>query len=624
MIRTRKAAARTVPAWSNASDKLLVVLGLWLLMCAYNFNQLGSVGVAVVSVGAILVTVVAVRLLAPGQLVRFAACVLVGGGAFFYHSVLIVPTVAVSVGVAYLLWWTLQRRRVLDNDGYGSKPLQQVVTSFFVERVRIRKAVRGWEVVCNRKGWTVGENKRPLKVHVKALPSSDVVLRVNPGRSGVDEDQVLGEKSLVRQAVPGCRQVAMSTTEAGTTEIVCYFTDPLRRRLSIRQMGVAKKGYVALGIVQSGAVAQLVGHYSTLIGGLTGQGKSSAVNALLAGQVRDGVPLQLFVSDTKGGMEMAAFGKHVGQKLGCVETAGFVTTVKDTEVMIKKVLGIMRVRQNWLAKTNKRKHVITPQYPRIILILDEFLSLTSLCKAGAAGDLGQILSQGRACEVLVYANAQMGHASELQTIRNLFPQRMCCSTPTPDVTDTILGRGATAMGALCHKLKAGRDMGLFYVLTETTQHAELIRVAWVSDAEQAMVAAGTIGKVMNADRRPEPKWKVYQVWTKVRPNGGRQYGYVGITQQAIEERNAQHRRDDAYWQDLDESTMEITHVASEKAARALERQLTHAEWPLYNIQNNGRNPVRRRFARTATPKAIEGPVVEGKVLDPVREDVYAE
>jgi S-DNA-T family DNA segregation ATPase FtsK/SpoIIIE len=240
-----------------------------------------------------------------------------------------------------------------------------------------------------------------------------------------------------------------------------------------------------------------------LVIGATGSGKGSVLWSIVravGGGIRTGL-VQLWVIDPKGGMEFAAgqrlFGRYCygddnadtstgdgGDGVGRDDKRkkgfewGYVTFL---EVLVAE----MRARQASLRGV-ARTHKATPASPHIILLIDEFASLTAYivdreAKKRIETALNLILSQGRAVGITVIAAAQ-DPRKEVIEMRGLFPTRIALRLSEPDETDLVLRKGARDKGARCDEIPEHLQ-GIAYVTEEGVAEPLRVRFAYISDDE---------------------------------------------------------------------------------------------------------------------------------------------
>lgn len=398
---------------------------------------------------------------------------------------------------------------------------------------------------------------------------------VASGRLGIPVPRIAKEASTVAEVI-GCREVVVASLKPGVARLEFHWEDPVGRHLDLGGLPAAPRGHLAYGVRSDGSAATIQQDKSVLIGGLSGHGKSNMIHALLADAIRQQVSLRLYVSDPKGGIELKALGDRVGQSSGLLEVRRYATTPKDTLDMIEQVEGALRKRQAWLEEHGVRKHTPTPENPLVVVILDETLPLTDMLRKGTDSALGRIAYMGRAAGYVVWALAQVAQVDSIGRFRDLIPQRVCFATPTPQVTDSVLGQGSEANGAECSEI---RHPGVGYSYAEGTRRPLRFRAAYVTDAETRIIAAGQMPYSMHVTEGGEAT-ALYRHY-----DATGQLLYVGISNDYAR-RTDEHAASKPWWSEVAETRVE--HFPSRKDALAAERRAIASEAPLYNVQHAGR------------------------------------
>jgi len=226
-----------------------------------------------------------------------------------------------------------------------------------------------------------------------------------------------------------------------------------------------------------------------LIAGATGAGKASLlwsiIRALLpamtAGLVR------VLAADPKR-MELA-FGRELFDAHGA-----YAADALAIVLMLEQAVADMQARAAQLAG-RQRDHTPTPEFPFVIVVVDEVAFLTAYQPDRKLRDrvmaaLATLTTQGRAVGYCVIAALQ-DPRKEVLSIRNLFPDRIAMRLDEPEQADMVLGDGARDRGALAHLIPTDPEVGagVAYVRLEADPDPVRVRAAWVSDDDiRAMTA----------------------------------------------------------------------------------------------------------------------------------------
>ena len=221
-----------------------------------------------------------------------------------------------------------------------------------------------------------------------------------------------------------------------------------------------------------------------LIVGATGSGKGSVIWSLcneLAPLVAEGT-CDLWGIDPKGGVELA-FGRNLFSRVAFYDS--------DAEAWEAQLSGILadarELMDSRLARMQgvTRLHTPTRREPMILVIVDEFLTLTlgvtdTQRKKQINRDLTMLLSKGRAAGVSVLACTQVAQKATLDQMRDLFPYRIALRTTDAEQSRMALGNNAVALGGEAHHISPATP-GVAYVLGETGA-PRLVRFPFTPDA----------------------------------------------------------------------------------------------------------------------------------------------
>src|SRR6185312_7883683 len=194
-----------------------------------------------------------------------------------------------------------------------------------------------------------------------------------------------------------------------------------------------------------------------------------------------------YVSDGKGGVELPGFKLHVGEQMGRLRVVEYVPSGSATErEMLPKVMARLPGRQRWMRDHGVRKiEKSSQENPLVIVIIDELTLIRAELKGGTGGNLGKLLTQGRAGLFVAWMATQDGHVQTIPgDLRSLIPTRICFATDTPESTTAILGASAENLrGARCSQLDPVADSGICYAGNDSTRMFDVGRVPWVSEHE---------------------------------------------------------------------------------------------------------------------------------------------
>jgi hypothetical protein len=182
-----------------------------------------------------------------------------------------------------------------------------------------------------------------------------------------------------------------------------------------------------------------------LAGGATGAGKSGWLNVLMGNLVACG-DVVIWAIDLKKGMEL-------GPWAACIDR--LATTPEQARALLAAAVAVLHARAVWLAAQRRRVWEPSPQWPALIIVIDEYAELSSDAP-DAIKDADAIARLGRAVAVTLVAATQrptqkaMGHGA----IRSQMDVRVCLRVRERRDVDLILGQGMLNAGWQAHRLNA--------------------------------------------------------------------------------------------------------------------------------------------------------------------------
>ena len=375
-------------------------------------------------------------------------------------------------------------------------------------------------------------------------------------------------------------------TVSGSSEIRVYYVDSIGRMMHLRELPAAPQGKVAFGRHADRSPAYVDAGLSTFISGMTGAGKSNILWTLLADLRRSNTPVRLYVSDPKGGMELSVLGEQVGKSTDDMfEVRQYAKSAAETTAMIKSMHAGMVKRQQAQAGRKQRKHTPTTAEPLAILVCDEFLALEKEARGGADTDLGRLLYQGRAVGYITIALVQDPTKATSGDLRDMFPQRIALKLPSPSSSVPALG-----IAAPCHHIS---EPGVGYVFKDGETEAQRFRAPYVRDEDVERIARGEVLDMPGDEIGGEPT-TLYRHYGRPTPDAEEVLLYIGITNDYAK-RTQQHRDTKAWWDQVTRSTTETW--PSRNKALIEEAKAIKAEAPVYNVEHNVGNPLRRPNAK---------------------------
>ncbi len=186
-----------------------------------------------------------------------------------------------------------------------------------------------------------------------------------------------------------------------------------------------------------------------IFGGTTGSGKSGGLNVLMGNLVacRDVV---IWAIDLKKGMEL-------GPWQSCIDR--LATTPEEAITLLRDAVAVLEARAALLAATGKRTWEISPGWPALVVIIDEYAELADEAP-DAMSDTDSIARLGRAVAVTLIAATQrptqkaMGQGA----VRSQMDLRICFRVREPRDVDLVLGTGNAPGRMGCPQPQRAREI----------------------------------------------------------------------------------------------------------------------------------------------------------------------
>jgi len=182
-----------------------------------------------------------------------------------------------------------------------------------------------------------------------------------------------------------------------------------------------------------------------IFGGTTGSGKSGGLNVLMRNLVacRDVV---IWAIDLKKGIEL-------GPWRSCIDR--LATTPGQGMTLLRDAVAVLEARAALLAAAGKRIWEISPAWPALVVIVDEYAELADEAP-DAMSDTDSIARLGRAVAIILFVATQrptqkaMGQGA----VRSQMDLRICFRVREPRDVDLVLGQGMLRAGWDAHTLNA--------------------------------------------------------------------------------------------------------------------------------------------------------------------------
>ncbi|TYK50748.1 FtsK/SpoIIIE domain-containing protein [Actinomadura decatromicini] len=182
-----------------------------------------------------------------------------------------------------------------------------------------------------------------------------------------------------------------------------------------------------------------------LIGGVAGSGKSGGINVLM-GNLSACRDVVIWAIDLKRGMELMPWAS-------CIDR--LATTPEQAHAMLRDAVTVLEGRAEYLAANGRRVWDPTPEFPALVIIVDEYAELAEDAPE-AASDTDSIARRGRAVAVTLIAATQRPTQKAMGkgAVRSQMDVRISFRVRERKDVDLILGQGMLSAGWHAHTLDA--------------------------------------------------------------------------------------------------------------------------------------------------------------------------
>ena len=318
---------------------------------------------------------------------------------------------------------------------------------------------RDWVNAAQAAGLTNGQEVPELEAVRRT--ENGFAAEVNCGQVGVPSSALYGKSEELAASVESVREVIVSPGPTpGRALLEFVWGDAIDEPFGLAQMPLAPPGRLCAGLMSpNGKPLTLALLKSIFIAGVPGAGKSNEVQALLASARQNGIPHNLFLVDSPGGVELAELSNSP-------MTVEYGEKVADAQRVFAAAERLMWERAKRMAGLT-REMVPSQAEPLCRVIVDEFLLHYELLAKGSKGSLGALMSNGRKYGFPLWGLSQDPTVDSMGAIRRLFVQKLVMAMESDSMTNAAFGdKEATSKGALCHLLDEERDAGMGYARVE--------------------------------------------------------------------------------------------------------------------------------------------------------------
>jgi DNA segregation ATPase FtsK/SpoIIIE-like protein len=180
-----------------------------------------------------------------------------------------------------------------------------------------------------------------------------------------------------------------------------------------------------------------IGRRHALFGGATGAGKSGGINVLM-GNLTACADVVVWAIDLKRGTGLKPWSP-------CIDR--LATTPEQARALLCDAVTILEGRAEWLAAHGQRIWNPTPQYPALVILIDEYAELADDAP-DATDETDSIVRLGRAVAVQLIAATQRPTQRAMGggAVRSQMDVRVSFRVRERKDVDLILGQGMLAAG----------------------------------------------------------------------------------------------------------------------------------------------------------------------------------
>jgi hypothetical protein len=304
---------------------------------------------------------------------------------------------------------------------------------------------------------------------------------------------------------------------------------------------------------------------SIFIAGLSTSGKSNILKAIFRRLITQKIPHELYVIDPAGGVELTELEHYP-------HTLAYADMPNKADAIVEKAYKDMLARKEAMRRRGVNRIWPSNEFPLRVVLIDELLILGDEIKKVPESKLSQILAVGSKFAYVVIALSQLSQVDATGRIRSLFPQRICLSTDSADMTDACLGKGAEAAGAKCSEIPLSAK-GVGYYKNQAGKGFTRFK------------AGEVVGSLVDVDEKSH----IRPVLTNRRCAHYRYYDINGrllYTGKAFdpEKRAKQHAASKLWWGHIDHTRTKIDWYNTEEDALRAEDYAIANEHPLHNVK----------------------------------------
>lgn len=403
----------------------------------------------------------------------FLICGMKGSFALGIALGVLVPTLVIT---AYYNWERI-KHRVMQRPTGRKNELPEIAESLgfrnlFVMKTRRDKKSQSWEVRLDR---FAGKTAKDLVGKREAL-------------------------EMALRATPGLLRVIPSRRRADLCEVRMLLADPLANPIPwVGSKMRSVTDHMILGHFEDGSNVDLhvvqdddVQHI--LIGGVTGSGKSSLLNVILA-NLATCPDLAVWGIDLKGGAEFLPWQQALDR---------VASNEQDAASLLKDAKALIPTRMEDLVSRGKRKWIPDQEHPLLLIVIDELASLDD----EALGLVATIAQKGRAAGIALILATQRPSSRMLSTdrdsglgIRGQMQTRICMRVKESSEVDMILGGGRRLDGYTADRTLL--EKGTFYLDDDKNRDPLPARAFYMDDtAVQLAVSQTCFSRVSPDDAVP--------------------------------------------------------------------------------------------------------------------------
>lgn len=384
-----------------------------------------------------------------------------GGGAPGWRASV---AALLGTGICAAPWWHHRRAR-------GSIAVRMDGMAKYAQADRLSQAqglINDWT------GFTSAARLHGAKLQAITFDEWSMVLAISMRRGGTVQEFTALRLAILESAFgdvrPGSARVEKVDANARLAMVRFMIQDPHEHPIKPPETGQTDFERVILGMFETGEKV-LFNLVNTLIGGMTGSGKSGVVNVLIRALAR--MPQVAIL-----GIDMKPGAPELGKWRSIMHS--LATDPQEVAEMLDALLEGLKYRGDEMSRQGIRVWKPTPQQPFIVLIVDEVQELKAAHQDKKLNRITGMIRAYGGCVIVATQYPTKNNVSP--TIKENCPQTIGLSTDSATADRVIFGESATREGWRPSGIRTNRK-GSFYIKSPSNERPLLARAYWLDDED---------------------------------------------------------------------------------------------------------------------------------------------